>query len=247
MKTATGIIFAAGFLAAAVAVSVATIPMSLPTEAPEISVHTIPPTENAGENTTKHSASENSVVADLPINLNTATKEELMTLDGIGEKLAERIIAYRLEGNCFYSVDEITLVDGIGDSFLEKNADRIFVDTESIPVVATVTTPPETETETTRSETTTTAEETTVTTTEETTVTTTEETTTVTEDEWIEPVNLNTCDFDDLMTLPITEEQALAILELREKIDYFTGPRELILADGIDYATYNRIEPYVYV
>ncbi len=247
MKTATGIIFAAGFLAAAVAVSVATIPMSLPTEAPEISVHTIPLTENAGENTTKHSASENSVVADLPINLNTATKEELMTLDGIGEKLAERIIAYRLEGNCFYSVDEITLVDGIGDSFLEKNADRIFVDTESIPVIATVTTPPETETETTRSETTTTAEETTVTTTEETTVTTTEETTTVTEDEWIEPVNLNTCDFDDLMTLPITEEQALAILELREKIDYFTGPRELILADGIDYATYNRIEPYVYV
>ena len=247
MKTATGIIFAAGFLAAAVAVSVATIPMSLPTEAPEISVHTIPPTENTVENTTKHSASENSVVADLPINLNTATKEELMTLDGIGEKLAERIIAYRLEGNCFYSVDEITLVDGIGDSFLEKNADRIFVDTESVPVVATVTTPPETETETTRSETTTTAEETTVTTTEETTVTTTEETTTVTEDEWIEPVNLNTCDFDDLMTLPITEEQALAILELREKIDYFTGPRELILADGIDYATYNRIEPYVYV
>lgn len=55
-----------------------------------------------------------------PVNLNTATREELMTLSGIGEVKAEAILAYRLENGAFQSVEELLEVSGIGEKTLEK-------------------------------------------------------------------------------------------------------------------------------
>jgi competence protein ComEA len=49
------------------------------------------------------------------INLNRATKDELMSFDGIGEVLAERIIAYR-ESFGFRTVEDLKNVEGIGDT-----------------------------------------------------------------------------------------------------------------------------------
>ena len=49
------------------------------------------------------------------LNLNTATKDDLMTLDGIGEVLAERILAYREQYGGFDSVEELMQVEGIGE------------------------------------------------------------------------------------------------------------------------------------
>lgn len=58
------------------------------------------------------------------ININTATKEELMTLSGIGESKANSIIEYR-NNKTFESIEEIKEVSGIGDSVFDKIKDYI--------------------------------------------------------------------------------------------------------------------------
>lgn len=54
------------------------------------------------------------------VNINTAGVEDLMALEGIGEKLAGRIIAYREENGAFERPEDITLVPGIGDGIYSK-------------------------------------------------------------------------------------------------------------------------------
>ncbi|ADL42592.1 competence protein ComEA helix-hairpin-helix repeat protein [Caldicellulosiruptor obsidiansis OB47] len=61
------------------------------------------------------------------ININTATKEELKTLDRIGDKLAERIIEYRQNHGPFKSIEEIKNVNGIGEKIFESIKDFITV------------------------------------------------------------------------------------------------------------------------
>jgi len=50
-----------------------------------------------------------------PVNLNTATLEQLDTLDGVGPGIAQRIIDYREQHGGFRNVDELGEVPGIGD------------------------------------------------------------------------------------------------------------------------------------
>lgn len=60
------------------------------------------------------------------ININQASKEELMTLPNIGEKRAEAIIEYR-NVNKFENIEDIKNVTGIGDKFFEAMKDLITV------------------------------------------------------------------------------------------------------------------------
>ena len=55
-----------------------------------------------------------------PVNINTATAEELPTLPRIGPAMAQRIIAWREAHGGFRSVDELDAVPGIGPSMLEN-------------------------------------------------------------------------------------------------------------------------------
>lgn len=61
------------------------------------------------------------------VNLNQASKEELMTLPGIGEAKAEAILQYRTEHGTFSSIDEIKNISGIKDGVFEKIKDKITV------------------------------------------------------------------------------------------------------------------------
>lgn len=61
------------------------------------------------------------------VNINTATKEELQTLSGVGESKAEAIIKYREEKGPFEKIEDIKNVSGIGESAFEKIKENITV------------------------------------------------------------------------------------------------------------------------
>jgi competence protein ComEA len=54
------------------------------------------------------------------VNLNTATQEQLETLNGVGPAKAQAIIEYRKKNGNFKTVDDLNNVPGIGDKTLAK-------------------------------------------------------------------------------------------------------------------------------
>jgi competence protein ComEA len=63
----------------------------------------------------------------VPLNLNTATLEQLDELDGIGPTTAQKILDYRTEHGGFGSVDELDQVPGIGETRLAALRDLVRV------------------------------------------------------------------------------------------------------------------------
>lgn len=61
------------------------------------------------------------------VNINTATKEQLMTLPGIGQSRAEDIIAYRKSNGRFKTIDELMQVPGIKEGAFSKIKEYITV------------------------------------------------------------------------------------------------------------------------
>ena len=62
------------------------------------------------------------------INLNTATKAELLSLSGIGESRAEAIIAYRETNGGFRKIEDLKKVDGIKEGIFQKIREQITVE-----------------------------------------------------------------------------------------------------------------------
>ncbi len=62
-----------------------------------------------------------------PVDLNTATAEQLDTLPGVGPSTAQAILEYRQQHGRFQSVDELLDVRGIGDAKLAQLRDRVRV------------------------------------------------------------------------------------------------------------------------
>lgn len=81
-----------------------------------------PTTENASL------PDETAETVSFPIAINSATKEEFMALPGIGEVLAERIIAYRDSHGPFAAVEGLMNVEGIGEKRMEEIWDLIVLE-----------------------------------------------------------------------------------------------------------------------
>ena len=70
--------------------------------------------------TTEALASTTTMPVAVTINLNTATADELQKLEGLGQVLSERIVAYREMNGAFTCIEDLLDVQGIGQSRLEK-------------------------------------------------------------------------------------------------------------------------------
>ncbi|WP_373499514.1 ComEA family DNA-binding protein [Desulfococcus sp.] len=63
----------------------------------------------------------------LKVNINTASVEELATLNKVGPKTAAKIVEYRAGVGKFNAPEELMNVKGIGEKIFELNKDRIVV------------------------------------------------------------------------------------------------------------------------
>lgn len=77
-----------------------------------------------GSGTPVSGVSTQGITADGLVNINTASLDELKTLDGIGDVMAQKIIDYR-SSNVFVNIEDIMSVSGIGSGIFKKIKDRI--------------------------------------------------------------------------------------------------------------------------
>lgn len=66
-------------------------------------------------------------VTNSKISINTATKEELMTLTGIGESKAKDIVDYREKNGPFKTIEELMKVNGIGENIFAQIKENITI------------------------------------------------------------------------------------------------------------------------
>ena len=83
--------------------------------------------EDKPEQSQSRAKGESHAKADAKVNINEASKAELMKLEGIGAGAAQKIIAYREAHGPFKRVHDLEKVDGVGKGVLEKNAGRLTV------------------------------------------------------------------------------------------------------------------------
>jgi competence protein ComEA len=85
------------------------------------------PAAPAGEETSKKSAA----AAELRVDLNTATGEELTALPGIGDTVSARIVTYRNKNGRFTKVEELMNVKGIGEKTFLRLRPYVIVEASS--------------------------------------------------------------------------------------------------------------------
>ncbi len=171
---------------------------------------------------------EAEIVYSFPADINTADLGCLCAADGIGEELARRILAYRDSVGVIINMDMLREVEGIGEKKLSTLKSQFYVSSEYYREMPTAQTQiqtviteviPEEENEP------------------------YEEESSETEEPKPEPepemqkVNINTASAEEIAEcLLIDIEQAQKIVQLREKIHYFSAPEELLLNDTMSKA-----------
>lgn len=165
-------------------------------------------------------------VADLYININTATHDEFVKINGIGDYLAEQIIEYRNENGGFKNIEELINVSGIGEKIFNSICAYVYVENPIYYVETEIineTTSPEFIIEETTSE-----------------ITENLPTDTL--------ININEADKETLMLIPnIDEKIAEEIIETRNQMGRFSNVYELIYIDGLEKNEISEIIRYICV
>ncbi len=182
-----------------------------------------------------------SVSVIFPVDINNVTKEQLMYIDGVGEKTATSIISYRIENGGFVLMEQLLEIDGIGQKTYEKLLNYLYVSIDSTVTSQSITQ------STVKPETTAFPTQTTVPLTSETTTVTV--TTTLSTTSAISyPIDINFATKEELMTLKgIGESKAESIIRYREEVSYFYSIYEITNVSGIGDATFENIRNYIYV
>lgn len=172
---------------------------------------------NEIEEVHEEDSGEMSAAAEFPLDINTASFDELIQIPGIGEATASNIIAYRQAVGGFRSFSQLLEVSGIGEGRYERISSYIYI---SADMLAAETHPPEESAP------------------PEAAVVTTE---------WVPVVlDVNEASAEDFDYLPgIDRELAENIVELRQKIGGFTNKLELLYADGMTDELYISIMDYL--
>jgi competence protein ComEA len=77
------------------------------------------------QNTNSNLTSNNKKDSSKKVNINSATIEELKTLNGVGDSKAKSIIEYREQNGGFKTIDDIKNVTGIGEKMFERIKEQI--------------------------------------------------------------------------------------------------------------------------
>ena len=166
-----------------------------------------------------------------PMNLNTATAEELQVLPGIGEVLAQRIVAYREQIGGFRNLEQLLEVNGIGTVKYAEIVPMLYLPEET-PDEEESLQPEEVPEESSAADMP-----------EEAATDAAEPTEPVSF-----PIDLNTATREELMRIPeMTETLADAILTLRQEIRYFSPPYELLYAEGMTDQRFEKLRDFVTV
>lgn len=81
--------------------------------------------KSSKSSSSKSSSSKSSISVEYPLNINTATAEELATIDGITDELAQLIVQSREEGGAFQDKEELKLIKRITASLYNKIQDKL--------------------------------------------------------------------------------------------------------------------------
>lgn len=175
-------------------------------------------------------------IVNFPISLNTATHEELVCIKGIGDVTAQKIIEYRDSIGGFTSRYQLLEINGIGESKMNTIMEYTYIENELLEYNQE----PENESpqEVINNENGYPQEN------------------NIYEDTPIEepqpniefPINLNTATLEELCYIPNVDETiAQEILNLRDTIQYYSNPYELLYIDSISESFLSDIIQYVYV
>ena len=91
----------------------------------------IPKQYNASNNNNSLN-SQTDILTAFPVDLNTVTKEQLMEIDGIGDKTATAIIDYRINNGGYKNIEQLLNVEGIGEKTFEKLKKYLYVSAPSV-------------------------------------------------------------------------------------------------------------------